>query len=77
MTNSIIEKIAMGLPGGSFDLTEDIYNGNNTKAARKIPSKIWNIAYRKLDMINAANELKDLLSPPGNKLEKLKGLPLT
>ncbi|EKD26058.1 MAG: hypothetical protein ACD_79C01387G0001 [uncultured bacterium] len=53
--------------------TEDIYNGNDSKAARKIPPEAWNIAARKLDMINAANELKDLLIPPGNRLESLKG----
>ncbi|MGI9431372.1 MAG: type II toxin-antitoxin system RelE/ParE family toxin [Myxococcota bacterium] len=28
---------------------------------------------RKLDMIQAAHELKDLRSPPGNRLEALRG----
>jgi len=28
---------------------------------------------RKLDIINAATDLKDLQSPPGNRLEALKG----
>jgi len=31
------------------------------------------IALRKLDMIDAAEELSDLRSPPGNRLEALKG----
>jgi toxin HigB-1 len=53
--------------------TEDIYNGHNTKAARQVPQSIWNIACRKLDMLNAVHDIKDLMSPPGNKLEKLKG----
>ena len=53
--------------------TEDVFNGHNTKDARQIPKEIWNVAARKLDMINAAHDLKDLLAPPGNKLEKLKG----
>ncbi len=53
--------------------TDDIYNGNDTKLARKIPKKIWKIVCRKLDMLNAAHELKDLTSPPANRLEKLKG----
>ena len=53
--------------------TQDIYNGFNTKAARQISKTIWRIACRKLDMINAAYELKDLSSPPGNMIEKLKG----
>jgi len=31
------------------------------------------VALRKLDMLDAGAELKDLLAPPGNKLEALKG----
>jgi len=53
--------------------TEDIFHGRNTKEARKIPSDIWKVACRKLDMLNAAHEIKDLLVPPANRLEKLKG----
>jgi len=30
-------------------------------------------AFRKLDMLDAAVELKDLRSPPGNRLEALSG----
>jgi toxin HigB-1 len=61
--------------------TEDIYNGVSTKAARTIPSATWHIAIRKLDMINAAHDLKDLRVPPANRLElindtrsKLRGI---
>ncbi|MCC6865189.1 MAG: type II toxin-antitoxin system RelE/ParE family toxin [Ignavibacteria bacterium] len=54
--------------------TEDIYNGLDSKPARKIPMVIWSIAQRKLDMIDAATEIKDLKIPPANRLEKLKGL---
>ena len=54
-------------------ITEDIYNGINSKAARSIPHNIWNTACRKMDMINAAYELYDLRIPPANRLEKLKG----
>jgi proteic killer suppression protein len=50
----------------------DIYNGTNSKAARKIDKKVWSIIVRKLDMLNAAISLNDLKSP-GNHLEKLKG----
>jgi toxin HigB-1 len=32
-----------------------------------------NVAHRKLDMLDAANELIDLRSPPGNRLEALTG----
>ncbi|OGR83367.1 MAG: plasmid maintenance system killer protein [Elusimicrobia bacterium RIFCSPLOWO2_01_FULL_54_10] len=53
--------------------TEDIYHGVNSKEARRIPSRIWKVAARKLDMINIAHAFQDLLVPPGNRLEALKG----
>jgi len=53
--------------------TDDIFNGEDTKAARRIPKAIWTVASRNLDMLNAAHDLKDLQVPPGNRLEKLKG----
>lgn len=53
--------------------TEDVFNGRNTKAARAIPRDIWPLVGRKLDMLNAAHNLNDLKSPPGNRLEALKG----
>jgi len=53
--------------------TEDIFNGLDTRQARRIPSSIWKVAVRKLDMINAAHELKDLRIPPANRLEALRG----
>ena len=36
-------------------------------------SGIRNGAERKLTMLDSAADLKDLLAPPGNRLEKLKG----
>jgi len=53
--------------------TEDIYNGVISKAARRVPHSIWDVVCRKLDMLNAANDLRDLKSPISNRLEKLKG----
>jgi proteic killer suppression protein len=50
--------------------TEDFYNRGTS---RVLARSLWQIARRKLDMINAAHELKDLKVPPGNRLEKLKG----
>ena len=38
-----------------------------------MPTQIKESALYKLDVLNAAKELKDLRSPPGNKLEALKG----
>lgn len=53
--------------------TEDIYHGVDSKAARRIPNSIWKAGTRKLDMVNAAHELRDLKVPPANRLEPLKG----
>ncbi len=54
--------------------TEDIFNGENTKVARKIcPRSLWKIAARKLDQLDSVEELNDLRIPPGNHLEALKG----
>jgi proteic killer suppression protein len=53
--------------------TEDIYDGINSSAARKLlPRNLWNVAIRKLDQIDAATVLDDLKVPPGNRLEALK-----
>ena len=52
--------------------TEDLFNGRNTKAARRVPKDLWRIAARKLSMLDYATDLRDL-STPGNNLEKLKG----
>lgn len=54
--------------------TEDIFDGNNSKDARKTcPVNLWNVAQRKLDQLNAAISLDDIKIPPGNKLEALQG----
>lgn len=49
--------------------TEDVYNGKHPTG---LPSSIVRIARRKLRMIDAAMELRDLRSPPGNKLHSLQ-----
>ena len=41
--------------------------------SRKLPADIQSVALRKLRMINNANALNDLRSPPANRLEKLSG----
>jgi toxin HigB-1 len=53
--------------------TEDLYHGKKSKAARRLPTDIVSVARRKMDMINAAQVLQDLSSPPGNRLEALSG----
>ena len=53
--------------------TADLYHGRNTSRARRFPQSIVSAALRKLDVVNAAHKLDDLRSPPGNRLEALKG----
>ena len=54
--------------------TKDIYNGVNSRAARKTcPETLWKTAARKLDLLDSAATLDDLPVPPGNRLEALSG----
>ena len=54
--------------------TEDIFNGNSSKAARKVcPQSIWRVASRKLDQLDSVLSLDELKVPPGNRLEALSG----
>ena len=50
--------------------TEKIYLG---VVSKKYPPDIQQIARRKLKMLHASQNLKDLRVPPANRLEKLKG----
>ena len=53
--------------------TEDIFDGNDSKNARKVcPINMRSVARRKLDQLNAAVSLNDLKIPPGNRLEALQ-----
>lgn len=51
-------------------LTADLFNGERTPS---VDPKVIARARVKLDAINAAAELSDLLVPPGNQLKALKG----
>ena len=54
--------------------TEEIFNGRNTKEARKkCPRNLWSIAARKLDKLDSVERFDDLRVPPGNRLEALSG----
>lgn len=53
--------------------TSDLFHGITSRRARKLPSQIHKLALYKLDVLNAAQVLDDLRSPPGNRLEPLKG----
>ncbi len=53
--------------------TSDLYHGVSNSRVRRLPSQVLESALYKLDVINAAQSLDDLRSPPGNRLEMLKG----
>ncbi len=56
------------------DGVEDIFNGADTKVARKTcPMSLWKVAARKLDQIDSVATLNELRLPPGNFLEALSG----
>jgi proteic killer suppression protein len=50
--------------------TEIIFLG---EVSRKLPPDIQRTARRKLIYLNEADRLSDLMAPPGNRLESLKG----
>jgi proteic killer suppression protein len=54
--------------------TADIFNRKRTKKARRTcPDRLWRVAQRKLDQLNAAVSLGSLRIPPANELEALVG----
>jgi len=50
--------------------TEKIFKG---MVSRKLPVSIQKTARRKLVYLDDADDLRDLLAPPGNRLEALHG----
>jgi proteic killer suppression protein len=55
------------------DTTRDIWNGVNSKAARRVPRDLWPNVRRKLDQIDAVAQLDDLKVPPRNRLHAMTG----
>lgn len=52
--------------------TEDVFNGVNSKMARKCcPRDLWALAQKKFDQLDSVTDLEELRIPPGNHLEKL------
>jgi toxin HigB-1 len=50
--------------------TEKVYH---REVSRRLPGDMQPAALRKLRMLGNARELRDLRSPPGNRLERLTG----
>jgi toxin HigB-1 len=51
-------------------ITEAVFNSESPKG---FPADLVKVARRKLRYLNAAGDLGDLRSPPGNRLEALAG----
>ena len=45
------------------------HNGKHKKVSQNLSNRVL----RKLDMMNTAKEIKDLMSPPSNHLHQLRG----
>jgi len=54
-------------------LAKDLVEENPGRELRAFPAELKRAARKKLAVLHAAKELRDLCSPPGNRLEKLKG----
>jgi proteic killer suppression protein len=54
-------------------LAEDLFDDKNSKATKAFPPELRRVARRKLQYLHEAADLRDLRSPPGNRLEGLKG----
>ena len=50
--------------------TEAVFDGESPKG---FPADLVKVARRKLRYLHAASDLRDLRSPPGNRLESLAG----
>ena len=55
-------------------ISQDIFDGIESRWSRKIPSELHDKIRRLFDQINAATKIDTLRAPRGNKLEKLKGI---
>ncbi len=59
--------------GYADEATRDVHIGVESRAARRFGADVRAVARRKLDLIGAAADVRDLAVPPRNRLEKLKG----
>lgn len=55
------------------ETTADLFVERQSRAARRIPTNLWHVVRRKLKFVDVAQRLSDLASPPGNRLEALRG----
>ena len=61
----------MAIKSFADQTTSDVYHGINSKAARRIPQRVWPAAQRKMTLLHNATQTSDL-SLPGLHFEPLK-----
>ena len=54
-------------------LARKVFDGEGGVLSRRLPVEVRRSAQRKLQYLNAASRLADMASPPGNRLEALRG----
>jgi proteic killer suppression protein len=54
-------------------LAEDFFEDVVSKEVRAFPNNLHRIARKKITYLNETTSLNDLMFPPGNRLESLKG----
>lgn len=54
-------------------VARDVYDGTSSRNSQKLPKELHDKTRRLLDQINSAPSLEFLQTPPGNRLEKLRG----
>ena len=69
----ILEEAGIVIHSFAEKMTEDLFHGRPSTKLLKFSSSMQRAALVKLDILNAANCVLDLKSPPGNRLEALKG----
>jgi proteic killer suppression protein len=55
------------------ETTRDLFDGRNSKAARRVPNEIWRIAQRKLKQLDLVRRVTEMDVPPSNRLKRLRG----
>ena len=61
------------IKGFADKLTQDVFDGVNSRFSRKLPRNLVSKAQRLLDQIDAITKIETLRIPPSNKLAKLSG----
>ncbi len=54
-------------------LAQDVFDGLNSRHARKLPNELHGKARRLFDQLNVIKNVEELRIPPSNRLEKLQG----